>query len=63
MKQSICMTIVLAALIVAAGIVETQPLVSLGLLAVIAAAAYIGRLDKRRVSVEEIERRWGNAKD
>ena len=57
------MTIVLAALIVAAGIVETQPLVSLGLLAVIAAAAYIGRLDKRRVSVEEIERRWGNAKD
>ena len=63
MKQTICTLIVLAALVTAAGVVETHTLVSLGLLGVIAAAAYFGRLDKRRVSVEEIERRWGNAKN
>ena len=63
MKQTICTLIVLAALVTAAGLIETQTLVSLGLIAVIAAAAYIGRLDKKRVSVEEIERRWSNVKD
>lgn len=57
------MTIVGAALILAAGLIETQPLVSFALLAVMAASAYIGRLDKKRVTVEDIERRCRRVKD
>lgn len=62
-KQTICMIIVGAALILAAGLIETQPVISFGLLAIMGAAAYIGRLDKRRVTCADIERRWNDAKN
>lgn len=55
--------IVLAALILAAGLIETQPVISFGLLAIMGAAAYIGRLDKRRVSCADIERKWNHAEN
>lgn len=63
LKQTICTMIVLAALILAAGLIETQPVVSFALLAIMGAAAYIGRLDKRRVSCADVERRWTHAEN
>lgn len=63
MKQSISLLTVLAALVLAAGLIETQPLISLGLVGIMAAAAYIGKLDKRRVTYEDIERRCRNGKN
>ena len=62
-KQTICMIIVGAALILAAGLIETQPVISFGLLAIMGAAAYIGRLDKRRVTCADVERRWNHAEN
>lgn len=63
MKQSICMIAALALFLLSAGYIEKLPAVSLVLLALMAIPMYIGRLDKKRVTAADIERRYGNAKN
>ena len=59
-KQSICLIAALGLFLAAAAVIETHPLISLALVAAMAAAMYIGRLGRRRVTVEDIERRCKN---
>lgn len=62
-KQEICVIIAAIEFLFAAGLIETQPLIALILTAAMAASAIIGKLDKRRLSVKDIERRCSNAKN
>lgn len=62
-RQTICTLAALGLFIFAAGLVEKQPLWSLVLAAAMAAAMYIGRLGRRRVTAEDIERRCKNGKN
>lgn len=61
--QEICCLAVLGLFILAAGLIETRPLISLALVAAMIIPICIGRLDKKRVTVEDIERRCRNAEN
>lgn len=63
MKQSVCLIAALALFITGAGLIETQTGWGLTLLALMTIPMYIGRLDKHRVSVRDIERRYSNAEN
>lgn len=62
-KQSICIIAAIVMFIIAAGIIETHTGWSLVLLAGIGALIVVGRLEKKRVTCEDIERRCSNAKN
>ena len=58
MKQNLCMVAALALFLFAAGIIETHTGWSLILLAGVGALIAVGRLEKKRVTCEDIERRY-----
>ena len=62
-KQEICAVTVFALFLAAAGMIETQTVISFLCLAAMLPAIIIGRLDSRRVTCRDIERRCGNAKN
>lgn len=62
-RQTICTLAALGLFILAAGLIETRPLISLALVAAMIVPAHIGRLDKERVTAEDIERRITDAKN
>lgn len=62
-KQSICIIAAIVMFIIAAGMVETRPLISFLLITAISVPFMIGRLEKKRVTCEDIERRCSNAKN
>ena len=59
-KQEICVIIAGVELLLAAGLIETQPAIALILTAAMAISAFVGKLDKRRLTVKDIERRCKN---
>ncbi len=60
-KQKVCTGIVALALLLAAGTIETTPAAALIMLMIMGAAIVAGGLDKKRVTVEDIERRCRDA--
>lgn len=62
-RQTLCAIAALVLFLFAAGIIETHTGCGLALLALMPVPMYIGRLDKQRVSVRDIERRCGNAEN
>lgn len=62
-KQNICAAVACAEFIAAAGIIETRPGVALALIAAMTVPMIVGRLDRKRLSSGDIERRCGNAKN
>ena len=62
-KQSVCLIAVLGLFLAAAAVIETHPLISLVLVAAIVVPMYIGKLDKKRVTVDDIERQCRNGKN
>ena len=62
-KQSICLLAALGLFLAAAAVIEAHPLISLVLVVAMLVPMYIGRLDKKRVTAADIERRYGNAKN
>lgn len=61
--QSVCLIAALALFIVGAGLIETQTVCGLTLLALMPIPMYIGKLDKKRVSAADIERRCRDAEN
>ena len=61
-KQEICTTTAGALFILAAGMIGTQPGISFLLLAAMLPVMIVGKLDARRVTCRDVERRCGNAK-
>ena len=62
-KQSVRLLASLGLFLAAAAVIEAHPLISLVLVAAMVVPMYIGRLDKKRVTAADIERRYGNAKN
>ena len=62
-KQSICLLAALALFLAAAAVIEKRWIISLVLVVAMLVPMYIGRLDKKRVTAADIERRYGNAKN
>lgn len=59
LKQKICVILCAVMFIIAAGIVETNPLISALLIAGMAGVAIVGKLDKRRTTVKEVLKEYG----
>jgi PIN domain nuclease of toxin-antitoxin system len=62
-KQEVCAITAGALFIAAAGTVETLPAVSFALIAAMVLPIVLGKLGKRRLTCEDIERRCRRAKD
>lgn len=62
-KQSVCLLAALGLFLAAAAVIEAHPLISLVLVVAMLVPMYIGRLDKKRVTVDDIERRCRNGKN
>ena len=62
-KQSVCLLAALGLFLAAAAVIEAHPLISLVLVVAMVVPMYIGRLDKKRVTVDDIERRCRNGKN
>ena len=60
-RQEICATAALLLFILAAGCIETHTAAAFALLGAAAGAAFLGKLDHIRVTVEDIERRYDHA--
>ena len=62
-KQEICAVIAAVELLFAAGTIDNYPGTAFALLAAMIIPVVIGKLDKRRVTCADIERRCRNAKN
>lgn len=62
-KQSVCLLAALGLFLAAAAVIEAHPLISLVLVVAMLVPMYIGRLDKKRVTVDDIERQCRNGKN
>lgn len=62
-KQSVCLIAALGLFLAAAAVIEKHWIISLVLVVAMVVPMYIGRLDKKRVTAADIERRYGNAKN
>ena len=62
-KQSVCLLAALGLFLAAAAVIEAHPLISLVLVVAMLVPMYIGRLDKKRVTVDDIERQCRTGKN
>ena len=62
-RQEVCAVIAGTLFLAAAGMIETQTVISFLCLAAMLPVMIVGRLDSRRVTCRDIERRYGDAKN
>lgn len=62
-KQEICAVIAAIEFLFAAGMIDKHPVIAFVLITAMIIPVVIGKLDKRRVTCADIERRCGNAKN